>query len=116
MKRNIAKATGYPIFVLLGGVLIDVLFVRFPFLFPPLMLVYALVVILCASDPAVYRLSFKYRLLGVVTLAMAVWWIHRWPLNLGFMLVVCTMGTLDSERCARNKRIRAWIRSLSHSA
>lgn len=116
MKRNIAKAIGYPAFVLLGGVLIDVLFMRFPVLFSPLVLVYALVVILCASDPAVYRLSFKYRLLGVVTLAMAVWWIQRWPLNLGFMLAVFAMGTLDPERRARNQRVRAWVRSLSHSA
>lgn len=116
MKRDIAKIIGYPAFVVLGAVAIDRGMDYLPVLFVPFMVLYPLIIILCASDPAVYRLPFKYRLVGLVTLAVAVWWIQIWPLNLGLMMAAGTMGMFDPERRARNKRLRAWIRSLSHSA
>ena len=114
MKRDIAKIVGYPAFILLGAMMIDQSMDYLPLLGFPLTLVYALGIFLCASDPAVYRLPFKYRLLGVVTLAMAAWWCQSWPLYLGFMLAAGYMGLLDPERRRRDKRIWAWIRSVSH--
>lgn len=116
MKKGIAKLIGYPAFVILGAVAVDSALPRFPFLFLLLIISYPLIIVLGAGDPAVYRLPFKFRLLVVAALAVAVCWIQIWPLNLGLMMAVGTMGLFDPEGPARSRRLRAWIRGLSHNA
>ncbi len=92
MKREIAKLIGYPAFVILGALAVDSALPRFPFLCVLLIISYSLIIVLGASDPTVYRLPFKYRLLVVAVLAVAVWWIRIWPLYMGWMLAAGTMG------------------------
>ncbi len=115
MKRDIAKLIGYPAFVILGAVAVDGATKQFPWLFVPLMLMYPLVIMLLASDPAVYRLPFKYRLFVVAILAVTLWWFQNGLLNLGFWLVFFSMSFIDPEGRARSRRVRAWIRGLSHN-
>ena len=110
MTTNIAKLIGYPAFVILGAVAVDSGIEQFPWLFVPLMLAYPLVIVLLASDPVVYRLPFKYRLVVFAVLAVAVWWFQVWLLNLGFGLAFSAMSFIDPEGRARSIRFRAWIR------
>ncbi len=115
MTKDIAKLIGYPAFVILGAVAVDGGLEYFPYLFGPLMVLYPLIIVLFASDPAVYRLPFKYRLFVVAILAVTVWWFQVWLLNLGFGLAFSAMSFIDPEGPARSRRVRAWIRGLSHN-
>lgn len=116
MRRDIAKLIGYPAFVILVALAIDGGIDHLPYVFGPLMVLYPLIIVLLASDPAVYRLPFKYRLLVVAVIAVAMWWFQLRLLNLGFGMACFSMSFIDPEGRARSRRVRAWIRSLSHNA
>ncbi|MBL7645502.1 MAG: hypothetical protein JNK74_04850 [Candidatus Hydrogenedentes bacterium] len=92
MRRDIAKLIGYLAFVILGAVVVDGATKQFPWLFVPLMLMYPLVIMLLASDPAAYQLPFIGRLIVLAILAVAAWWIQIWPLYIGWMMAAHTMG------------------------
>jgi len=115
MTKDIAKLIGYPAFVILGALAIDGGIEHLPYVFGPLMVLYPLIIVLFASDPAVYRLPFKYRLFVVAILAVTVWWFQNGLLNLGFWLAFFSMSFIDPEGRARSRRVRAWIRGLSHN-
>ncbi len=91
-NKDIARLIGYPAFVILGALAVDGATKQFPWLFVPLMLMYPLVIMLLASDPAAYQLPFIGRLLVLAILALAAWWIQVWPLYIGLMMATHTMG------------------------
>lgn len=106
------KMIGFPLFVLLGGLALDVSMGYVPVMFFLLMVLYPVVVILMARDPLMDCPHFLYRAL-VIGSALAVYcWIQRWPYLIVFVAALYLTGPTNTNPCARRRRFLSHARRL----
>ena len=104
------KIIGFPIFVLLGGLALDISMNNIPVMFFPLMVLYPIMVILMARDPLMDCPHFLYRAL-VFGSALGVYaWIQRWPYWIAFVAALYLTGSNYTARCALLRRVWASAR------
>lgn len=120
MKSDIAKIIAYPAFVLLGPLAIyqftgySILY----FLFG--LSAYFLGVVLMANDPAILRMPYKYRAVGmglILALTFVLYLLNVFNLGLSWLPIIAVItGTLIINRKDPEQRVRearAWARFRS---
>lgn len=117
MKTDIAKIIGYPAFVLLGPLAIYHIPGDSPLVFFSALSAYFIGVVLMANDPAILRVPYKYRWLGmgvILALTFVLYLLNVFSLGLSWLpITAVNTGILIITRKDPEQRVRearAWAR------